>query len=83
MLDTRSSTAPDISGRSVFARWAAALLRVRWLVRAPIWLYRAGLGFVFGSRFLLLQHRGRRTGQVRQVMLEVVDHQRTQAARTP
>jgi hypothetical protein len=41
---------------------AAALLRTRWLVRAPIWLYRARLGFVFRSQLLMLEHRGRKTG---------------------
>lgn len=56
------------------ARWAAGLLRVRWFVRAPIWLYRAGLGFVFGSRLLMLEHRGRTSGARRYVVLEVVDH---------
>ncbi|CAN5466992.1 hypothetical protein BH09ACT8_BH09ACT8_03450 [soil metagenome] len=52
---------------------AGRLLRVRWVVRAPIWLYRAGLGFLFGNRMLLLEHRGRRSGEVRHVVLEVVD----------
>ena len=51
----------------------ASLLRTRWLVRAPIWLYRARLGFLFGSRMLLLEHVGRKTGHVRRVVLEVVD----------
>lgn len=55
------------------AGWAASLLRVRWLVRAPIWLYRARLGFVFGHRLLMLEHVGRRSGQRRYVVLEVVD----------
>lgn len=48
-------------------------MRVRWLVRFPIWLYRARLGWLFGSRLLLLQHTGRRSGVERQVVLEVVD----------
>jgi len=50
-----------------------SLLRTRWLVRAPIWIFRCRLGFVFGGRFLLLEHTGRRTGQRRHVVLEVVD----------
>lgn len=58
------------------SRWAAGLLRVRWFVRAPIWLYRAGLGFVFGSRLLLLEHIGRTSGARRYVVLEVVDRPR-------
>jgi len=44
----------------------------RGLVRAPIWLYRLGLGGLLGGRFLLLTHTGRRSGRPRQVVLEVV-----------
>ena len=51
----------------------ARILRSRRLMRAPIWLYRAGLGFVFGSRLLLLEHIGRTSGARRYVVLEVVD----------
>jgi deazaflavin-dependent oxidoreductase (nitroreductase family) len=54
-------------------RVGAALLRVRWFVRAPIWLYRARLGGLFGHRLLMLEHVGRKTGQRRFVVLEVVD----------
>jgi deazaflavin-dependent oxidoreductase (nitroreductase family) len=54
------------------AERAAGLLRVRWVVRAPIWLYRARLGVLFGSRLLLLEHVGRSTGATRRVVLEVV-----------
>ncbi|WP_345496653.1 hypothetical protein [Nocardia callitridis] len=31
-------------------RIGARVLQTRWLVRAPIWLYRAGLGFLVDSR---------------------------------
>ncbi|CCF61889.1 nitroreductase family deazaflavin-dependent oxidoreductase [Nocardia cyriacigeorgica] len=51
----------------------AKLLRTRWFVRAPIWVFRARLGFLFGGRLLLLEHRGRKSGQVRYVVLETVD----------
>jgi deazaflavin-dependent oxidoreductase (nitroreductase family) len=51
----------------------ARALRTRWLVRAPIRLYRAGLGFVFGNRLLMLEHVGRVSGERRYVVLEVVD----------
>jgi deazaflavin-dependent oxidoreductase (nitroreductase family) len=50
------------------------ILRTRALVRAPIWVYRARLGFLFGSRLLMLEHTGRATGIPRQVVLEVIDH---------
>jgi deazaflavin-dependent oxidoreductase (nitroreductase family) len=53
---------------------AARLLRTRWIVRAPVWLYRARLGFMFGSRLLMLEHTGRKTGIRRYVVLEAVDH---------
>ncbi|HSE45586.1 MAG TPA: nitroreductase family deazaflavin-dependent oxidoreductase [Gemmatimonadales bacterium] len=59
--------------RSLAATWAARLLLVRWIVRAPVWLYRARLGFVFGSRLLMLEHTGRKSGAARYVVLEVVD----------
>lgn len=46
------------------------------MFRAPVWLYRARLGFVFGARFLLLVHRGRKTGRTRMNVLEVMEHKR-------
>jgi len=52
---------------------AARLLRVRWVVRAPVWAYRARLGMMFGSRLLMLEHTGRKTGVRRHVVLEVLD----------
>ncbi|MFC7381746.1 nitroreductase family deazaflavin-dependent oxidoreductase [Sphaerisporangium rhizosphaerae] len=52
----------------------ARVLRTRRLVRAPIWLYRAGLGILFGSRLLMLEHIGRTTGARRFAVLEVVEH---------
>lgn len=54
------------------ARVAARLLRTRWLVRAPVGLYRARLGILLGPRFVLLEHTGRKTGATRHVVLEVV-----------
>ncbi|WP_338087588.1 nitroreductase family deazaflavin-dependent oxidoreductase [Nocardia huaxiensis] len=50
----------------------AKLLRTRWFVRAPIGLFRARLGFLFGGRLLLLEHRGRTSGTPRYVTLETV-----------
>lgn len=48
------------------------LERLAW--RAPIWFYRLGLGGLMGGRMLLLNHIGRKSGQVRQNVLEVVRH---------
>lgn len=42
--------------------------------KAPIVLYHAGVGCVFGHRLLLLRHRGRVSGKWRDVVLEVVEH---------
>ena len=38
----------------------------------PIYLYRLDLGWLLGHRFLLLVHRGRKTGLPHQTVLEVV-----------
>jgi deazaflavin-dependent oxidoreductase (nitroreductase family) len=46
----------------------------RLLLRAPVWLYRFGLGWLLGRRFLMVEHRGRRTGKPRYAVLEVVRH---------
>jgi deazaflavin-dependent oxidoreductase (nitroreductase family) len=48
----------------------------RLFFRAPLLLYRAGLGRLMGERFLLLNHVGRKSGLQRQTVLEVVDHER-------
>ncbi|MGH3675311.1 MAG: nitroreductase family deazaflavin-dependent oxidoreductase [Mycobacterium sp.] len=56
------------------AKAGARLLRSRPLMRAPIWLYRARLGFLLGRRLLMLEHTGRRSGLPRYVVLEVFDH---------
>ncbi|MBB4685495.1 nitroreductase family deazaflavin-dependent oxidoreductase [Amycolatopsis jiangsuensis] len=47
---------------------------VRWLLRAPIPLYRAGWGRLFGYRLVYLAHRGRVSGLRREVVVEVVRH---------
>ena len=56
----------------VVSRLAAKLLQTRWLVRAPIWLFQYGGGFLFAGRLLLLEHIGRTSGQPRYAVLEVV-----------
>jgi deazaflavin-dependent oxidoreductase (nitroreductase family) len=48
------------------------MLANRGLMCAPIWLYRARLGFVFGERLLMLEHAGRKSGAKRYTVLEVV-----------
>jgi deazaflavin-dependent oxidoreductase (nitroreductase family) len=43
-------------------------------LRLPIWLFRLRLGWILGQRFVLVNHIGRRTGLLRRVVLEVVEH---------
>lgn len=45
---------------------------LRLLLGLPVHLYRAGLGFLFGRRFLFLVTTGRRTGRRRETVVEVV-----------
>lgn len=49
---------------------------LRLLVRLPIVLYRLRLGWLLGQRFVLLQHIGRKSGQVRSTVVEVIGHDR-------
>ena len=46
----------------------------RRLFRLPIFLYKVGLGWIFGNRFLMLNHIGRKSGLTRHAVLEVVQH---------
>ncbi|MFC9968104.1 nitroreductase family deazaflavin-dependent oxidoreductase [Nocardia ignorata] len=46
----------------------------RLMFRAPIYLYRLRLGWLFGGRLLLLDHKGRTSGRARQAVIEVVEH---------
>jgi deazaflavin-dependent oxidoreductase (nitroreductase family) len=41
------------------------------VLRWPVYLYRARLGFLFGRRFLMIEHRGRRTGRHHRTVVEV------------
>lgn len=40
-------------------------------LHAPTWLYRGHLGFVMGNRFLMLEHRGRKSNRLYRTVLEV------------
>lgn len=57
-------------------RAIAGLLRTRWLMRLPIPLYRASLGWLFGSRLVMIEHLGRSSGERRFVVVEVVGQER-------
>lgn len=64
---------PPVESTAI-GRVGARVLANRALMRAPIWLYRARLGFLFGSRTLMLEHIGRKSGARRYVVLEVIGH---------
>ena len=46
----------------------------RLVFRVPIYVYRLGMGWLFGDRLMLLSHIGRVSGKQRQTVLEVVTH---------
>ncbi|MHB8133510.1 MAG: nitroreductase family deazaflavin-dependent oxidoreductase [Anaerolineaceae bacterium] len=52
----------------------------RFAFRFPIWLYHAHLGWILGTRFVLLTHTGRKSGLPRQTVLEVVRYDQTTGA---
>ncbi len=43
-------------------------------MRAPVRIYKARAGALFGSRILMLEHIGRKSGAPRYAVLEVVNH---------
>ncbi|TDT17520.1 deazaflavin-dependent oxidoreductase (nitroreductase family) [Ilumatobacter fluminis] len=44
---------------------------LKWFLKAPTYLFRAKLGFLFGKRFVMLEHRGRTSGNVYRTVIEV------------
>ncbi len=60
----------------VLDRAMARMLQVRWLMRLPIPLYRASLGWMFGNRLVMIEHVGRKTGERRFVVVEVMGFER-------
>ena len=65
---------PESHTPSLLARAGGRLLRSRRLMRAPTWIYKARAGALFGSRILMLEHIGRKSGAPRYAVLEVADH---------
>jgi deazaflavin-dependent oxidoreductase (nitroreductase family) len=49
----------------------------RWAFRLPIGLFHIGLGWLFGQRFVLLTHTGRKSGLPRQTVLEIARYNAT------
>lgn len=66
---TRASDRPKSITRKNQRRAPAFMLPI---FRSPIFLYRSGLGWILGRRFMLLTHIGRRTGKVRRTVLAVL-----------
>jgi deazaflavin-dependent oxidoreductase (nitroreductase family) len=49
---------------------------LRFLFRIPVYFYRIGLGWLFGERFVLINHVGRKTGKEHQVVVEVLEREK-------
>ena len=56
---------------------------MRWLFRLPVYLYRCHCGGLLGHRFLLLIHRGRRTGRRYETVLEVMEYRAARRGAKP
>lgn len=41
--------------------------------RLPVYVYRLGLGWLFGKHFVLINHLGRKTGSPHQAVVEVIE----------
>lgn len=48
----------------------------KWFFKAPSYLYRARLGFLMGERFLMMEHRGRKSGNLYRTVIEVAGRNR-------
>ena len=44
------------------------------IFRAPLYFYRFRLGFLLGERFILLKHWGRKSGNLKEAVIEVIDN---------
>ena len=49
---------------------------LRWLLKMPVVLYHAHLGWLLGHRFLMITHRGRTSGRIYHTVVEVVGFDR-------
>ncbi len=46
------------------------------MLKTPGIVYSLNLGWIFGHRFLLVTHRGRKSGLIHQTPLEVINYER-------
>ncbi len=68
----------SLAGESGWSdRIIARLLGTPRLMRLPIPIYRAGLGWLLGRRLVMIEHRGRVSGEPRFVVVEVVERDGT------
>ena len=49
---------------------------LRLFFRIPVYFYRSGLGWLFGKRFVLINHVGRKSGTPYQNVVEVVEREK-------
>jgi deazaflavin-dependent oxidoreductase (nitroreductase family) len=49
----------------------------RLFLRTPLWFYRHGFGGMFAGRYLLIRHTGRRTGALREAVVEILKRDET------
>lgn len=47
------------------------------IFRAPLYVYRFKLGFLFGERFIHLKHWGRVSGSLKETVVEVIDQDKS------
>ena len=66
--------APASGSRGPNLRWLKSKPSgtLRLVFRLPIYLYRLNLGWLLGHRGLLLTHQGRKSGLLRETVLEVI-----------
>lgn len=57
-------------------RIAAKMLATPWLARLPIGMYRAGLGWAFGDRLVMIEHLGRKSHEPRYVVVEIAERRK-------
>lgn len=53
-------------------RAMAKALKTPWLMRLPIPMFQAGLGWMLGDRFVMIEHQGRTSGEPRYAVVEVM-----------
>lgn len=73
-MSVHLSTATQGSTRQPDGKQTRAPAFLLPIFKLPLVLYRLRLGWLFGHRFLLLSHVGRKSGKVRQTILAVLSY---------